>query len=69
VKGTKTQTKKKESRYNREYERCMVEEIPEHLGRESLREKKNDDEIQMWEREERKHVLNGRRRKKVQIVL
>jgi hypothetical protein len=31
--------------------------------------KKNDDEIQMWEREERKHVLNGRRRKKVQIVL
>jgi hypothetical protein len=40
VKGTKTQTKKKESRYNREYERCMVEEIAEHLGRESLREKK-----------------------------
>jgi hypothetical protein len=40
VKGTKTQTRKKESRYNREYERCMAEEIPEHLGRESVREKK-----------------------------
>jgi hypothetical protein len=24
----------KEARYNRKYERCMIEEIPEHLGRE-----------------------------------
>jgi hypothetical protein len=30
----------KESRCNREYERCMTEEIPEYLGRESARERK-----------------------------
>jgi hypothetical protein len=30
----------KESRYNWEYERCMTEEIPECLGRESARERK-----------------------------
>jgi hypothetical protein len=30
----------KESKYNREYERCMTEEIPEYLGRESARERK-----------------------------
>jgi hypothetical protein len=30
----------KESRYNREYERCMTEEIPEYLGRESAKERK-----------------------------
>jgi hypothetical protein len=30
----------KESRYNREHERCMTEEIPEYLGRESARERK-----------------------------
>jgi hypothetical protein len=30
----------KESRYNREYERCMTEEIPEYLGRETSRERK-----------------------------
>jgi hypothetical protein len=51
VKGTKTQTSKKQgreskkSRYNKEYERCMTEEIPEYLGRER---KKNDNEIQIW---------------------
>jgi hypothetical protein len=27
----------KESRYNRKYERCMTEEIPKYLGRESVR--------------------------------
>jgi hypothetical protein len=27
-------------KYNREYERCMTEEIPEYLGRESARERK-----------------------------
>jgi hypothetical protein len=57
----------KESRYNREYERCMTEEIPEHLGRERAR-KKNDGEIQMWERGKRKRILDGRRGKKVQNV-
>jgi hypothetical protein len=30
----------KESKYNREYERCMTEEIPEYLGRESATERK-----------------------------
>jgi hypothetical protein len=29
----------KESRYNRKYERCMTEEIPEYLGRESAKER------------------------------
>jgi hypothetical protein len=29
---------------------------------EYLRREKNDGEIQMWERVERKHVLDGRRR-------
>jgi hypothetical protein len=29
-----------ESSYNREYERCMTQEIPEYLGSESAREKK-----------------------------
>jgi hypothetical protein len=30
----------KGSRYNREYERCMTEEIPEYLGGETSRERK-----------------------------
>jgi hypothetical protein len=30
----------KESRYNREHERCMTEEIPEYLRRENGRERK-----------------------------
>jgi hypothetical protein len=30
----------KESRCNREYERCMAEEIPEHLWKDSARERK-----------------------------
>jgi hypothetical protein len=54
----------KESRCNREYERCM----PRPGERECKREKDNI-EIQMWERGERKQVLNGRRGKKVQDVL
>jgi hypothetical protein len=29
----------KESRYNRKYERCMTEEIPEYLGKESAKER------------------------------
>jgi hypothetical protein len=44
VKGTKTQTSKreriKESRCNREYQRCMIEEILDYLGRESAKEEK-----------------------------
>jgi hypothetical protein len=53
----------KESRYNRENEGCMTEEILKYLGRE-----KNDGEIQMFERRERKQVLEGRRGKKMQNV-
>jgi hypothetical protein len=30
----------KESRYNRKYERCITEEIPKYLGRESVKERK-----------------------------
>jgi hypothetical protein len=30
----------KEFRYNRKYERCMTEEIPKYLGRESAKERK-----------------------------
>jgi hypothetical protein len=30
----------KESRYNRKYERCLIEKIPEYLRRESARERK-----------------------------
>ncbi|KAH0821375.1 hypothetical protein GEV33_001416 [Tenebrio molitor] len=41
-KGTDKQERReriKESRYNREYERCMTEEIPKYLGSESARER------------------------------
>jgi hypothetical protein len=52
VKGTKTRTNKKEGKesknpgYNRKYERCLTEEIPEYLERECKR-KRNDGEIQV----------------------
>jgi hypothetical protein len=55
----------KESSYNREYERCMTEEIPECLRRESARVRKT---VAESERGERKQVLDGRRGKKVQDV-
>jgi hypothetical protein len=35
----------KESRYNKEYERCVTEEIPDYLRRESAKKKKNDGAI------------------------
>jgi hypothetical protein len=38
----------------------MKEEIPEYLGRESAKERKM---MAMWERGEKKQVLDGRRRK------
>jgi hypothetical protein len=48
----------------------MTEEIPEFLGKErECKRKKNDGEILIWERGERKQVLNGRRGKKVQNML
>jgi hypothetical protein len=33
-------TDKQESRYNREYERCMTEDVPVYLGRESAKGRK-----------------------------
>jgi hypothetical protein len=55
----------REARYNREYERCMTEEIPEYLGERECNRKKNDGKIQIWERVKRKQLLDGRRGKKV----
>ncbi|KAH0811941.1 hypothetical protein GEV33_010851 [Tenebrio molitor] len=55
----------KESRYNREHERCMTEEIPEYLGR--AKERKMMARFRSGN--ERKQVLDGRREKKVQNVL
>jgi hypothetical protein len=49
----------RECTYKWEYERCMTEDVPVYLGRES---------VQMWERREREQVLDGRRREKVQDV-
>jgi hypothetical protein len=54
----------KESRCNREYERCMTEEIPEYLGRESARERKMMGRFRCGNKE-----MDGRRRNKVQNVL
>jgi hypothetical protein len=52
----------KESRYNREYERCMTEEISEYLGREYKRDKRKGDERRCRmcyeERETIEHMWN-----------
>jgi hypothetical protein len=50
----------RESRYNREYERCITEDVP--VARE------NDGEIQMQELGGREQVLDGRGDEKVQDV-
>jgi hypothetical protein len=76
VKGTKTRTSKKEKtesknpRYNKEYEKGNFR-VPTKREYKREREKRetNDGEIQMWEREERKQILDGRRGKKVQDML
>jgi hypothetical protein len=57
----------KESRYNREYERCMTEGIPECLGKKSARERKMMARFRCGNEE--REVLDGRRGKKVQDVL
>jgi hypothetical protein len=47
-KGTDKQERReriKESRYNRKYEWCMTEEIPEYPGERECKRKKNDCEI------------------------
>jgi hypothetical protein len=37
----------KESRYNREYEKCISEEIPEYLGREDAKEHSEEGEREL----------------------
>jgi hypothetical protein len=51
----------REFRYNREYERCMIEEIPEYLRRESARERK----MARFRCGNEGEVLAGRRGKRV----
>jgi hypothetical protein len=57
----------KESRYNRKYEGCLTEEVPEYLGR-GAKEGKMMARFRCGNAE-RKQVLDGRRGKKVQNVL
>jgi hypothetical protein len=52
----------------REYERCMTEEIPEYLGRESARERKMMARFTCGNEGERKQVLDERRGKNVNEV-
>jgi hypothetical protein len=52
----------KESRYNRKYERCMTQEIPEQLGRESAKERKMI-EIFRCGNEERENRFGWKERK------
>jgi hypothetical protein len=60
----------KESRYNRKYERCMREEIPEYLGRERGKERKMMARFRCGnEGRKNRYLLDGRRGKKVQDVL
>jgi hypothetical protein len=59
VKGTNIETSKREgreSRYNREYERCMTEGIAKYLGRESARERKMMVRFRCGN-EEREHLI------------
>ncbi|KAJ3626522.1 hypothetical protein MTP99_017012 [Tenebrio molitor] len=60
----------RESRFNREYERCITEDVPVYLGRESTKERKVMARFRYWERREREReqVLDGKRREKVQDV-
>jgi hypothetical protein len=54
----------KKSRYNREYERCMTEEIPEYLGRESARERKMMARLRCGNEErEKRYWMEGDERK------
>jgi hypothetical protein len=70
VKGTKIRTSKKEEREAKNQAgKCMTEEIAGVPGERECKRKNNDCEIQMWERGERKQVLDGTRVKKVQNVL
>jgi hypothetical protein len=58
----------RQSRYNREYERCITEDVPVYLGKREREREENDGEIQMRERGEREQVLDGRRGENVQDV-
>jgi hypothetical protein len=74
VKRTKTQTSKKERKETKnpdttERMRGVDRETSGVLRKREYERKKNDGEILMWEREERKQVLDRKRGKKVQNVL
>jgi hypothetical protein len=68
VKGTKTQTSKKEgkeSRCNRKYGKCMTEEIPKYLGRERARERKMMARLRCGNGErENKYWMEGEERRR-----
>jgi hypothetical protein len=56
----------RESRYNREYERCMTEDVPVYLRRESAKERKMMARFRCGNEErEREQVLDGRGGEKV----
>jgi hypothetical protein len=63
-----TRERIRESRYNREYERFITEDVPVYLGERECEREENDGEIQMRERGEREQVLEGRRGEKVHDV-
>jgi hypothetical protein len=54
-----TRERIKESRYNKEYERCVTEEISEYLGRKSARERK----IMTKEEKENRYWMEGEERR------
>jgi hypothetical protein len=54
----------KESRYNRKYEKCMTEEIPEYLERESAKERKMMTRFRCGKEErENKYWMEGEERR------
>jgi hypothetical protein len=54
----------RESRFNREYERCITEDVPVYLGRESTKERKVMARFRYWERRERERTGIGRKKKR-----
>jgi hypothetical protein len=53
----------REARYNREYERCVTEDVPVYLGRESTKERKMMARFRCGN-EERERTSTGWRRRK-----
>jgi hypothetical protein len=56
----------KESRYNRKYERCVTEEIPEYLWRENTKERKMMTRFRWRNEKERKESVECAMRKERQ---